>query len=102
MTERQIRHIVETCKSWLHTKNLPKALWAKGMACAPYVFNQVPLSPINMGPTYELMFEKKPSVNIFKVFHSICYIPMSDVKRTKLDAKDKKCVFIGYDEMKKW
>jgi hypothetical protein len=37
-------------------KNLPKALWAEGMACAAYVINRVPLSLINMKSPYELMF----------------------------------------------
>jgi hypothetical protein len=101
VAERKIRHLVETCRSWLYAKNLPKALWAEGMACAAYVINRVPLSPINMKSPYELMFEEKPSVKHFKVFGSICYVHVPDAKRTKLDAKAQKCIFIGYDERKK-
>jgi hypothetical protein len=71
------------------------------MACATYVINRVPLSPINMKSPYELMFEEKPSVKHFKVFGSICYVHVPDAKRTKLDAKAHKCIFIGYDEKKK-
>jgi len=71
------------------------------MACAAYVINRVPLSPINMKSPYELMFEKKSSVKNFKVFGSIYYFHVLDVKRNKLDAKAKKCIFIGYDERKK-
>ena len=29
VAERKIRHLTETCKSWLHAKNLPRALWQK-------------------------------------------------------------------------
>jgi len=65
------------------------------------VINRVPLSPINMKSPYELMFEEKPSVKHFKVFGSICYVHVPDAKRTKLDAKAHKCIFIGYDERKK-
>jgi hypothetical protein len=72
-----------------------------GMTCATYVINRVPLSPINMKSLYELMFEEKPSVKHFKVFGSICYVHVPDAKRTKLDAKAQKCIFIGYDERKK-
>ena len=71
------------------------------MACAAHVINRVPLSPINMKSPYELMFEEKPSVKHFKVFGSICYVHVPDEKRTKLDAKAQKCIFIGYDERKK-
>ena len=102
VSERKIRHLVETCRSWLYAKNLPKALWAEGMACGAYVINWVPLSsPINMKSPYELMFEEKPSVKHFKVFGFICYVHMLDAKRTKLDARAQKCVFIGYDKRKK-
>jgi hypothetical protein len=101
VAERKIRHLVETCKSWLYAKNLPKALWAKGMAYATYVINWVPQSPINMKSPYKLMFEERPNVKHFKVFGSICYVHVPDAKRIKLDAKAHKCIFIGYDERKK-
>jgi hypothetical protein len=71
------------------------------MACVAYMVNPVPLSPINMKSPYELMFEEKPSVNHFKVLGSICYFHVPNAKRTKLDVKARKCIFIGYDEMKK-
>lgn len=90
MAERKIRHIVGTYKSWLHAKNLPKALWTKGMACATYVINRVPLSSVNIRFPYEFVFGKKTSVKHCKVFCLICYVHVSDVKRTKLDAKATK------------
>lgn len=50
--ERKIKHIVETCKSLMHAKNLSKALWTEGMACTTYVINRVSLSSINMRLPY--------------------------------------------------
>ena len=58
VAERKIRHLTETCKSWLHAKNLPRALWAEGMQCATYVINKMSLSPINMKSPYELIFKE--------------------------------------------
>lgn len=52
----RIKHLTEACKSWLHAKNLPRALWAKGMKYEAYVINRMPLSPINMKSPYELVF----------------------------------------------
>ncbi|KAM1031938.1 hypothetical protein ACFX2I_035575 [Malus domestica] len=101
VAERKIRHLTETCRSWLHAKNLPKALWAESMMCAVHVINRLPLSPNNMKTPYELMFGDKPSVKHFKVFGSICYVHVPDSKRGKLDSKAKKCIFVGYDERKK-
>lgn len=99
--ERKIRHLIETCKSWLHAKHLPNELWAACMDCAAYVINRMPLSPNNMRSPYELIFKSKPNVKHFKVFGSICYVHIPDSQRSKLDAKAKKCIFIGYDERKK-
>jgi hypothetical protein len=56
VAERNIWHLVKTCKIWLYVKNLPKALWAKGMAYAACVINQVSLSSIDMKSPNELIF----------------------------------------------
>ena len=101
IAERKIQHLTETCKSWLYAKNLPKVLWAEDMACATYVINRIPLSPINMKSPYEMMYNEKPNVKDFKVFGSVCYVHIPDSQRSKLDAKARKCIFIGYDERKK-
>ncbi|KAG6492870.1 hypothetical protein ZIOFF_047838 [Zingiber officinale] len=101
VAERKIRHLVETCKCWLHAKNLSKALWAEGIKCAAYVINQVPLRSSNNKAPYELLFDAKPNVKYLRVFGSVCYIHVSDSQRSKLDAKAIKCIFVGYDEQRK-
>ncbi|KAJ3680984.1 hypothetical protein LUZ60_015473 [Juncus effusus] len=101
VAERKIRHLVEVCRSWVYAKNLPKALWAEGMACATYGVNRLPCSPINKKSPHELMFDEKPSVKHLKVFGCTCFVHVPDEKRAKLDAKARKCIFIGYDQRKK-
>ena len=82
-------------------RTYPKPYRQKGMSCATYVINRVPLSLIKTESPYELTFEEKPSVKHFKVFGSICYVHVLDAKRTKLDAKAHNCIFLCYDERKK-
>ncbi|KAG6499797.1 hypothetical protein ZIOFF_039589 [Zingiber officinale] len=101
VAERKIRHLVETCKCWLHAKNLSKALWAEGIKCAAYVINRVPHRSSNNKAPYELLFDAKPNVKYLRVFGSICYVHVSDSQRSKLDAKAIKCIFVGYDEQRK-
>ncbi|KAG6495208.1 hypothetical protein ZIOFF_043001 [Zingiber officinale] len=101
VAERKIRHLVETCKSWLHAKKLPKELWAEGMNCAAHVINRMPLSSTNNKAPYELLYGVKPNVKQFRVFGSLCYVHMQDSQRSKLDAKAVKCVFVGYNERRK-
>ncbi|KAJ3673974.1 hypothetical protein LUZ60_005966 [Juncus effusus] len=100
--ERKIWHLVEVCRSWVYAaKNLPKTLWAEGMACPTYVVNRLPCSPITHESPHELMFDEKPCVKHLKVFGCTCFVHVPDEKRTNLDAKARKCVFIGYDHRKK-
>lgn len=101
VAERKIKQLSETCKSWLHRKDLPKALWAEGMRCAADVINRIPLSPNNMKSPYEMVNGKKPTVKHLRIFGSICYIYEFDYPITKLEAKAKKCIFVCYDEQRK-
>jgi len=39
---------------------------------------------------------KKPDVSHLRVFGYIAYVHVPDEKRSKLDPKAKKCIFIGY------
>ena len=43
----------------------------------------------------------KPSIKHFCVFGSICYIYIQEQKRSKLDAKSKKGIFIGCNSQSK-
>jgi hypothetical protein len=39
---------------------------------------------------------KKPNVSHLRVFGCIAYVHVSDEKRSKLNPKVEKCIFIGY------
>jgi hypothetical protein len=47
--------------------------------------------------TFEEKFtSKEPDVSHLKMFSCIAYVHVPDEKRSKLDPKAKKCIFIGY------
>jgi hypothetical protein len=49
------------------------------------------------GMTHEEKFTcKKPDVSHLRVFGCIAYVHVLDKKRSKLDLKVEKCIFIGY------
>jgi hypothetical protein len=52
-------------------------------------------------PPQELWSGHKPNVAHLKIFRSIAYEKISDPKRTKLEDKSKKYVFIGYSDKSK-
>jgi hypothetical protein len=77
-------------------KNLPNYFWAEMIATAIYIMNRTPITVID-GMTLEEKFTcKKPYVSHLRVFGSITYVHVLDEKRSKLNSKAEKCIFIGY------
>ncbi|KAK4381915.1 Retrovirus-related Pol polyprotein from transposon TNT 1-94 [Sesamum angolense] len=101
VAERKLAHLISTSLSWLHDKNLPRELWAEAIECACYVINRLPPWPGKEKAPFEILYGVKPNVNYFRVFGSICYVHVPKNNRTKLDAKAKKCIFVGYDTCRK-
>jgi len=47
---------------------------------------------------YEDLYDKKPNVNLFKVFDYLVYAHVVDEVTRNIDPKSEECVFIGYYE----
>jgi hypothetical protein len=96
IAERKNRHIVEITRAMLNEKNLPNHFWAEMVSTAVYIMNQTPTTTVH-GMTLEEKFTgKKPDVSHLRVFGCITYVHVPDEKRSKLDPKAEKCIFIGY------
>jgi hypothetical protein len=63
-----------------------------------YIQNRYPYAFLNNITLQELWSNHKPNVAHLKVFRSIAYGKILDPKRTKIEDKSKKYVFIGYSE----
>ena len=77
-------------------KRLSLKYWAEAINCANYIVNHTP-SKVLQGITLEEAWSKiKPDVSHFRVFgcESLAHIP--DEKRKALQAKNEKCIFVGY------
>jgi hypothetical protein len=96
VAERKNRHIIEITCAMLNEKNLPNYFWAEAEATAIYIMNRTPTTTVH-GMTLEEKFTgKKPNVSHLRMFGCIAYVHVPDEKRSKLDPKAKKCIFIGY------
>jgi hypothetical protein len=80
----------------LNEKNLLYYFWAKAVATAIYIMNRTPTMIIHGMTPKEKFTCKKPNVSHFKVFGCNAYVHVLDEKRSKLDPKVEKCIFIGY------
>jgi len=101
VAEKKNRHIAEIARAVLNEKNLPNYFWAEAVATTVYIMNRTPTTTIH-GMTPEKKFiGKKPDVSHLKVFGCITYVHVPDEKRSKLDPKAEKCIFIRYSSEQK-
>ncbi len=81
----------------LHAR-LPKSFWVEALNTAVYLVNHGPSVPLNMQLPEEAWSGKKVSLSHLRVFGAVAYLHIDEASRDKLDAKVKKCVFVGYGE----
>ncbi|GKV20502.1 hypothetical protein SLEP1_g30621 [Rubroshorea leprosula] len=97
VVERKNRTILNMARSMMKTKKMPRKFWAEVVECAVYLLNRCTTKVVENKTLIELWSGRKPSVHHLKVFGSIAFAHVHDGKRTKLDDKCKKYVFVGYD-----
>lgn len=66
------------------------------VSIATYLISRGPLVPLNSGFPEEAWMGKDISLLHLKVFDCISYVHVDANQKNKLDAKSKKCTFIGY------
>lgn len=98
IAERMNRTIMEKARSMLHYKCVPICWWAEAVSTAVYLINRSPNTVHPNNTPYELGFKMKPRMDHLRVFGSHGYAHVDQVKRTKLEAKSFKCMFLGYAE----
>jgi len=80
----------------LNEKNLLNYFWAEAVATAVYIMNRTPTTVVHGMTPEEKFTGKKLVVSHLRVFGCIAYVHVLDEKRSKLDPKVEKCIFIGY------
>ncbi|GJU25036.1 integrase, catalytic region, zinc finger, CCHC-type containing protein [Tanacetum coccineum] len=101
VVERRNRTLMEAARTMLIFAKAPMFLWAEAVATACYTLNRSLIHTLHGKTYYELLKGKKPEVNYFRVFGSLCY-PTNDYDDLgKLKAKADIGIFIGYAPTKK-
>lgn len=95
--ERNMRTIMESARSMLHSKNLPLFLWAEAVNTAVYLLNHAPTSQSPGSTPYELWTGKELSLKHLRTFGSEAYMHVPDQLRKKLLPKSIKTIFVGYE-----
>ena len=101
VTERLNRTLVEMVRSMLADSQLPKSFWAEALATATYLRNRSPTIAVKGKTPYEAICGEKPKVRHLRVFGCTAYSHIPKDERQKLDAKARKCIFLGYSSNRK-
>ena len=95
--ETKLDYLTSLCLSWLHDKNPPREIWDEAIQYGCHVTNRMPPWLVIQKSPFDILYSQKPNVNYFRVSGSICYVHIPRTNRTKLDPKEGKYVFGGYD-----
>jgi len=81
--------------------NVPASLWAEAFNWACYIKDRLPHSALMDKTSYEVLFQKKPTISHLRPFYTKCYVHIPEEKRavgSKLDAHALEGYLIGYME----
>uniref|UniRef100_A0AAV1UDV4 Integrase catalytic domain-containing protein n=1 Tax=Peronospora matthiolae TaxID=2874970 RepID=A0AAV1UDV4_9STRA len=98
VAEHMNRTIMEKARSMLYYKGIDMQWWAEAVSTAVYLINRSTNSANSDVTPFEVGFKMKPSIEHLRVFGSQGYTHIDDAKRTKLEPKSYRCMFLGYAE----
>ena len=96
VAERMNKTIMERARSMRLHVGLPLHMWVEAINTTIYLINRGPSIPLGCGILDEAWTSKKVSYSFLKTFGCEAFSHIDSENRTKLEAKSKKCVFVGY------
>src|ERR1044072_4992381 len=92
---------MEMARSKLKEKGMPNTFWVETVYIAVYILNICPTKALQDKTPFEAWSGKNSSVKHLRVFRSICYVHVPNVKRHKLEDKTVRGIFLGYSTISK-
>ena len=90
------RTIMEHARCMRLHAGLPLQFWADVVYTVVYLINRGPSSSLDGGVPEEAWTGKKVNYSFLKPFGCEAFVHIDKENKTKLEAKSKKCTFIGY------
>ena len=101
VAERLKRTLMGMVLCMLSWSGLPQRFWAEALNTAVYLCNHYPTKSVSGMTPYQALTGNKPSVSHLCVFGCSAYCHIAKDEQHKLDAKSRKCIFMGYAENQK-
>ncbi|KAH9663295.1 hypothetical protein KPL70_019630 [Citrus sinensis] len=96
VAERMNRTLTERIRAMLRTAGLPNSFWAEAAKTACYIVNRSPSTAIGLKTAMEMWTGKPTDYSYLHAFGCPVYVMYNAQERTKLDAKSRRCIFLGY------
>ncbi|GJW63375.1 retrovirus-related pol polyprotein from transposon TNT 1-94 [Tanacetum coccineum] len=96
VVERRIRTLVEAARTMLSIAKVPLFFWAEEIVTACFTQNRSLVIPRHEKTPYDIINARKPSVKLFHIFGSLCYIIIDGENLDKSKEKGDACIFVGY------
>ncbi|KAH9689170.1 Integrase catalytic domain-containing protein [Citrus sinensis] len=93
---RMNRTLTERIRAMLRTAGLPNSFWAEAAKTAYYIVNRSPSTAIGLKTTMEMWTGKPADYSYLHAFGCPMYVMYNAQERKKLDAKSRRCIFLGY------
>ena len=90
--------LMEKVRSMLSDIGLGQEFWAVVVDTTCYLKNQSPTSALVDKTPHEVWSDKNPCIAYLIIFGCDAFIHVPKEKRSKLDNKAEKCIFIGYKD----
>nr|GEX29881.1 putative ribonuclease H-like domain-containing protein [Tanacetum cinerariifolium] len=88
--------LVEAAQTMLSATKVPLFFWAEAIATTYFTQNRSLVIPRHEKTPYHIINGRKPSVKLFYIFGSLCYIVRDGENLDKMKEKGDACIFVGY------
>jgi hypothetical protein len=96
--ERRNAIVVGVARSMLKARGVPNCFWGEVVLTAVYVLDITPTKSVDDATPFELWYGKKPSIQYLQTFGCIGYVRNTRPNLSKLEDRDKRMVFVGYEQ----
>jgi len=96
IVERKHQHLLNVCRALLFQAKISNIFWSYSLKLVVHLINRLPAPFLSNQSPYELVYSTKPDFSYLKVFGCLACASSANTRRTKLDSRNLKCVFLGY------
>ena len=96
VAERMNRTITKKARCLRLNAKLAKNFWAKAVSMACFLINRSPGVALDGKVAEEMWTGNAVDYSNLRVFGCPAYVHVSNEERSKLDAKSRQCIFLGY------